>query len=219
MYARARSQACVSGHGWSRAVRAGRGAGFSPCKSTKVAGAKVPDRGPFGTALAAPEVHGAGLPLLIGVGDGLGGAFLGRRGAPGGVVRRQGRAAARGRVCPGARRQHRHHHQPGAGRRPRRRPRRAAGAARQPPRRAVGALVALVALPWIAPPLAGLAADPGRAVANFHTLFNLALAVLLFPVLPFYAAAVAPPAAGAGGPRRSLAPRCIWTRRRARRRW
>ncbi len=53
--------------------------------------------------------------------------------------------------------------------------------------RAVGALAALVALPWIAPPLAGLAADPGRAVANFHTLFNLALAVLLFPVLPFYA--------------------------------
>ena len=53
--------------------------------------------------------------------------------------------------------------------------------------RAVGALAALVALPWIAPPLAGLVADPGRAVANFHTLFNLALAVLLFPVLPFYA--------------------------------
>jgi phosphate:Na+ symporter len=53
--------------------------------------------------------------------------------------------------------------------------------------RAVGAVAALVALPWIAPPLAGLAADPGRAVANFHTLFNLALAVLLFPVLPFYA--------------------------------
>jgi len=53
--------------------------------------------------------------------------------------------------------------------------------------RTIGALAALVALPWIAPPLAGLAADPGRAVANFHTLFNLALAVLLFPVLPFYA--------------------------------
>jgi phosphate:Na+ symporter len=53
--------------------------------------------------------------------------------------------------------------------------------------RAIGALAALVALPWIAPPLAGLAADPGRAVANFHTLFNLVLAVLLFPVLPFYA--------------------------------
>jgi phosphate:Na+ symporter len=54
--------------------------------------------------------------------------------------------------------------------------------------RAVGALVALVALPWIAPPLAGLAADAGRAVANFHTLFNLALAALLFPLLPVYAA-------------------------------
>jgi phosphate:Na+ symporter len=53
--------------------------------------------------------------------------------------------------------------------------------------RAIGALAALVALPWIAPTLAGLAADPGRAVANFHTLFNLVLAVLLFPVLPFYA--------------------------------
>ncbi len=53
--------------------------------------------------------------------------------------------------------------------------------------RTVGAVVALVMLPWIAPPLAALASDAGRAVANFHTLFNLALATLLFPVLPFYA--------------------------------
>ena len=54
--------------------------------------------------------------------------------------------------------------------------------------RVAGALAALAALPWIGPPLAWMATDPGRVVANAHTLFNLALAVLLFPLLPAYAA-------------------------------
>jgi phosphate:Na+ symporter len=54
--------------------------------------------------------------------------------------------------------------------------------------RTTGAVAALIALPWIAPPLAAFSSDAGRAVANFHTLFNLALAVVLFPVLPAYAA-------------------------------
>ena len=54
--------------------------------------------------------------------------------------------------------------------------------------RGIGALAALAALPWIAPPLAAMAGDLGRSVANFHTLFNLALAALLFPLLPAYAA-------------------------------
>lgn len=53
--------------------------------------------------------------------------------------------------------------------------------------RSTAALAALAALPWIAPPLAELGSDAGRAVANAHTLFNLALAALLFPLLPLYA--------------------------------
>ncbi len=54
--------------------------------------------------------------------------------------------------------------------------------------RSLGVLAATAALPWIAPPIAWFATDAGRAVANFHTLFNLALAALLFPLLPAYAA-------------------------------
>src|SRR4029079_13717359 len=41
-------------------------------------------------------------------------------------------------------------------------------------------------LNWIGPKLVALEPDPVRAVADFHTAFNLALALLFFPVLtPF----------------------------------
>jgi phosphate:Na+ symporter len=53
--------------------------------------------------------------------------------------------------------------------------------------RAAGVVVALSLLPWIAPTLAGFGADPARVVANFHTLFNVALAAILFPLLPLAA--------------------------------
>ena len=53
--------------------------------------------------------------------------------------------------------------------------------------RTVGALLALAALPWIAPLMVSFTPDAGRSVANFHTLFNVALGVLLFPALPAYA--------------------------------
>jgi phosphate:Na+ symporter len=53
--------------------------------------------------------------------------------------------------------------------------------------RTVGALVALALLPAVVGPLAGASGDASRAVANFHTLFNVVLALLLFPLLPWYA--------------------------------
>jgi len=49
--------------------------------------------------------------------------------------------------------------------------------------RASGCLVVIPLLPWIAQLIAGLEADPARQVANFHTLFNLALAVLFIGFL------------------------------------
>ncbi len=52
--------------------------------------------------------------------------------------------------------------------------------------RAVGCAVALALLNWIGPALVTLESDPGRAVADFHTAFNVALALLFFPLLkPF----------------------------------
>lgn len=48
--------------------------------------------------------------------------------------------------------------------------------------RAVGALVALAFLDLVAPHVAALGADPSRQIANFHTLFNLALAAVFLPL-------------------------------------
>src|SRR3546814_8320482 len=53
-------------------------------------------------------------------------------------------------------------------------------AARRPPVgnlviRTAGVLAVLPALQWLLPYLAFLAEDPARMVANFHTLFNLAI--------------------------------------------
>ncbi|HTT80495.1 MAG TPA: Na/Pi cotransporter family protein, partial [Stellaceae bacterium] len=52
--------------------------------------------------------------------------------------------------------------------------------------RLIGCAVGLALLPWIAPLIVTLEPDRARAVADFHTLFNLATAALFLPVLgPF----------------------------------
>jgi phosphate:Na+ symporter len=52
--------------------------------------------------------------------------------------------------------------------------------------RLAGCLLGLVLLPLIGPLLVSLEADPARVVADFHTLFNIATALLFLPVLgPF----------------------------------
>ncbi len=54
--------------------------------------------------------------------------------------------------------------------------------------RAVGVIIALPLLGFIGPWLIGIEPSPARAVADFHTLFNLALAALFLPFLTPYAA-------------------------------
>ena len=54
--------------------------------------------------------------------------------------------------------------------------------------RFAGGLAVLPCLRWIAPALAGTETDLGRAVANFHTAFNLALAAAFLPLLTPFAA-------------------------------
>lgn len=49
--------------------------------------------------------------------------------------------------------------------------------------RGSGCLIAIPMLPWIAQLIGGLEASPARQVANFHTLFNLALAVIFIGLL------------------------------------
>jgi phosphate:Na+ symporter len=52
--------------------------------------------------------------------------------------------------------------------------------------RLVGCIIGLALLDWVGPLLVTIEPDPGRAVADFHTLFNLATAALFLPVLgPF----------------------------------
>jgi phosphate:Na+ symporter len=52
--------------------------------------------------------------------------------------------------------------------------------------RIVGCALGLALLNWIGPKLVAIEPDPGRAVADFHTAFNIVLALLFFPVLaPF----------------------------------
>src|SRR5207237_2763640 len=52
--------------------------------------------------------------------------------------------------------------------------------------RLVGVVLALGLLNWIGPKLVALDPDPARAVADFHTGFNIVLALLFFPLLkPF----------------------------------
>lgn len=55
--------------------------------------------------------------------------------------------------------------------------------------RVVGVLAGIILLPWLHPWFDALAdGDPARAVANFHTLFNVVIALLFLPLLTPYAA-------------------------------
>jgi phosphate:Na+ symporter len=52
--------------------------------------------------------------------------------------------------------------------------------------RVIGVVLGLVFLDWIGPKLVSIEPDPARAVADFHTGFNLVMALLFLPVLePF----------------------------------
>lgn len=51
-----------------------------------------------------------------------------------------------------------------------------------------GVLVALMLLPWISPFIFAASGDSSRAVANFHTLFNLVVALAFLPFLTPYSA-------------------------------
>ena len=57
--------------------------------------------------------------------------------------------------------------------------------------RVAGCLIALALLPWIPAAMDWLTPDPGRAVANFHTLFNVVTALAFMPLLKPYATALA----------------------------
>jgi len=54
--------------------------------------------------------------------------------------------------------------------------------------RAVGVACVFAALPWISPLIVNFEANNARAVADFHTAFNVVLALLFFPLLKPYAA-------------------------------
>jgi phosphate:Na+ symporter len=53
--------------------------------------------------------------------------------------------------------------------------------------RLIGVVIALAALPWLSRLMVIVEPDNARAVANFHTAFNLALALVFFPLLNPYA--------------------------------
>lgn len=53
--------------------------------------------------------------------------------------------------------------------------------------RVLGVALALPALPFLGRAMGMIEPNPARAVADFHTLFNLVLAALFLPVLPAYA--------------------------------
>ena len=52
--------------------------------------------------------------------------------------------------------------------------------------RLAGCLLALLILLWLPAMMGGLTSDPARAVANFHTLFNIATALIFLPLLTPY---------------------------------
>ena len=54
--------------------------------------------------------------------------------------------------------------------------------------RLIGVALGLAALPKLGPWLVTVVPDTARAVADLHLIFNLTLAALFFPVLPYYAA-------------------------------
>jgi phosphate:Na+ symporter len=52
--------------------------------------------------------------------------------------------------------------------------------------RLAGCVLALMVLPWLPALMSALTSDSARAVANFHTLFNVAVALLFLPLLTPY---------------------------------
>ncbi|NYT63091.1 Na/Pi cotransporter family protein [Alcaligenaceae bacterium] len=52
--------------------------------------------------------------------------------------------------------------------------------------RVVGCILVLTILPWMPPLMSFLTSDPARAVANFHTLFNIITALAFLPLLTPY---------------------------------
>lgn len=52
--------------------------------------------------------------------------------------------------------------------------------------RVAGCVLALIILPWLPSLMSGLTSDPARAVANFHTLFNVVTALIFLPLLTPY---------------------------------
>lgn len=69
--------------------------------------------------------------------------------------------------------------------------------------RTAGAVLVLPLIGYVAPAIAALDADPARQIANFHTLFNLALAAVFLPAIGLMERLVTrmlPEAAGGEGP-------------------
>ncbi|MFU2036668.1 Na/Pi cotransporter family protein, partial [Bordetella avium] len=54
--------------------------------------------------------------------------------------------------------------------------------------RVVGVVIGLVVLPFVVPLFAHLDSDASRAVANFHTIFNIVVALIFLPLLTPYGA-------------------------------
>ncbi len=52
--------------------------------------------------------------------------------------------------------------------------------------RLIGCVLATAMLPWLTPLMSAITSDPARAVANFHTLFNVATALVFLPLLAPY---------------------------------
>ena len=84
--------------------------------------------------------------------------------------------------------------------------------------RIVGLAVALVALPYISPWLTAIEPNSARAVADFHTAFNLVLAAIFFPLLKPYAGLLRVPGCRHGSIRATLPDRSISIPRRGKRR-
>lgn len=57
--------------------------------------------------------------------------------------------------------------------------------------RLVGCALALIVLPWIPAAMSFFTSDPARVVANFHTLFNVVVALIFIPLLTPYSALIA----------------------------
>jgi phosphate:Na+ symporter len=81
--------------------------------------------------------------------------------------------------------------------------------------RLLGALAVVLALGWIAPLVAQLEPDPARQVVNFHTAFNVALALIFLPLIgpaARFAARILPDAANVAEDRpRYLDPAAVET--------